>query len=67
MTETKTIYICSRCVTQFKASLAGHRTFVAILNEATRDRILELAANGIVAIWEEIGKVVPSESTTITL
>jgi hypothetical protein len=64
MTAGDTLYICSRCVKKFRASIAGHRSFVAILDEGTRDRILELAAQNIVAIWEEIGTQVPSESTT---
>ena len=63
-TGMETIYICSRCVQKFKATLAGQRTYVAILDEGTRDRILGVAASSIVAIWEEIGTLVPNESTT---
>ena len=52
-TGAETIYICPSCAKQFKATLAGHRNF-AILDSGTRDRILGIAAESIVAIWEEI-------------
>jgi hypothetical protein len=55
VTGLQTIYICPHCVIEFAAWTRGH----ANLNEATRDRILKLAAGSIAAIWEEIGGLVP--------
>lgn len=63
VSSLETVYVCSSCTVQLAQRLKSGSSFIAdggrIGGGGTRDRILQISAGSVCAVWEEIADLVP--------